>query len=231
MTALSDLYAARNGAGLIAPGNPLDIQAAALGDPADAAWGGSGDASLIALAKYIAAELASTLSVSAGQYGNWDLRNITGTVSLPTGASTSARQDLAKTVLDNILARLGVMVAGTSADPDFAVAPPPTSGTVTITSGTSLSGALQVDGKLAGIIMPASWTTAALTFLGSPDGVTYAPIYDAGIERSVSVLAGQMVLLSLSDWLAVKFVKVRSGTAAAAVNQAADRALTLLKVA
>lgn len=116
----------------------------------------------------------------------------------------------------------------------LAVAPAPTSGTVTISAAASQSGALQVDGKFVGLIMPAAWSAAAITFLGSPDNVTYSPIYDDLGERTIisaDAAINRMILFELADWLGVKFVKVRSGTAAAPVVQAADRVLTLLKVA
>lgn len=43
-----------------------------------------------------------TDSVSAVQSGNWDIRNITGTVSLPTGAATAALQNAGNTSLASI---------------------------------------------------------------------------------------------------------------------------------
>ncbi len=115
-----------------------------------------------------------------------------------------------------------------------AVAPAPTSTTATISSGQAVSSAVQVNGKMVGIILPTGWTTAAVTFLGSPDDTTYSPIYDAGIERTIAsadAVAGRLILLPLPDWLGVKFVKIRSGTNAAAVNQAAARTITIMTVA
>jgi len=115
-----------------------------------------------------------------------------------------------------------------------AIAPPPTSATVVIASGQSLSAAHQVDGKLAGIIMPAAWDAAAVTFLGSVDGSSFSPIYDAGVERSIAsadAAVNRMILLPLSDWLGVKHLQLRSGTVALPVNQTAARTITLLKVA
>lgn len=35
---------------------------------------------------------SGTFAVQAAQSGNWDIRNLTGTITLPTGASTSAKQ-------------------------------------------------------------------------------------------------------------------------------------------
>jgi len=42
----------------------------------------------------------SRLNVSAGQSGSWDINNISGTITLPTGASTSANQDATNIKLD-----------------------------------------------------------------------------------------------------------------------------------
>jgi hypothetical protein len=48
-----------------------------------------------------------TEPVAATQSGTWNLQNITGTVSLPTGASTDAKQDLGNASLSNIDANIG----------------------------------------------------------------------------------------------------------------------------
>ncbi|MDB5432416.1 MAG: hypothetical protein JWP35_3532 [Caulobacter sp.] len=135
----------------------------------------------------------------------------------------------ASAILAALQGNLTVVAAATGLP---VTAPPPASATVTILATTSLSGALQVDGKLAGIIIPAAWTAAAITFAASPDGVTYYDVYDAGIERTIapaSVVASHFIALPLSDWVGVKYVKVRSGLGGAVVAQAADRVITLVK--
>jgi hypothetical protein len=80
--------------------------------------------------------------------------------------------------------------------------------------------------------MPAAWTAAALTFQVSTDGVTYRNMYDFyGNEVTVSAaiaLASRALTIVIVDWLNVRFIKVRSGTAAAPVNQGADRAIELV---
>ncbi len=100
----------------------------------------------------------------------------------------------------------------------------------TIASGASLSGAVAFgDGVLAGILMPAAWTAAALTFEGSVDGATFKPLHDdVGTEIQFTVDADRIVIVAPYDFSALRFLKVRSGTSAAAVNQAAERVLTLL---
>jgi hypothetical protein len=102
---------------------------------------------------------------------------------------------------------------------------------VTIASGASLSGAARLPNGhcLVGIVMPAAWTAANLTFQASEDGAAYANLYDKnGTEITVTAAASRYIELSPSDWCAVPFLKVRSGTAASAVNQAAARTITLV---
>lgn len=100
----------------------------------------------------------------------------------------------------------------------------------TIANGASLSGAIDLSTQtLLGYVMPAAWTTAGLTFQVSLDGVTYVDLYDnAGTEISHVVGASRFVRVSPADWVGIKYVKVRSGTAAAPVNQGASRAITLV---
>lgn len=100
--------------------------------------------------------------------------------------------------------------------------------TATIASGASLSGAVDLgEAKLGAIVMPASWTSAALTFQVSFDGTTYYDLHEFGSEVSVTVTAGKAHRLAMSDWLAVRWLKVRSGSSASPVAQGADRTITL----
>lgn len=107
---------------------------------------------------------------------------------------------------------------------------PPALGTATILSGASLSNALALeDFRLARIFVPVGWTAAVLTFRVSHDDVTYADLYDAsGTEYTVQAAASRAILIPIVDFLGVQYLKVRSGTSAAAVNQGADRALKLV---
>jgi len=105
---------------------------------------------------------------------------------------------------------------------------------VTIASGASLSGGIDLGDKvLSAIIMPAAWTAAALSFQASEDnGVTWLNMFDdGGVEvqiATVGAVAGQRIALDPSMFSGVDFVKVRSGLSTAAVNQAADRVFTLV---
>lgn len=110
------------------------------------------------------------------------------------------------------------------------------SGTVTIANGASLSGAIDLgSSSLACILMPAAWTAAGLSFAVSTSlAGTYVPLWNASgseyIVPSTSAVASQFIILPLADFLGIQYLKVRSGTAGAAVNQGADRGLVLISV-
>ncbi|HWJ72421.1 MAG TPA: hypothetical protein VNX29_04565 [Kaistia sp.] len=104
--------------------------------------------------------------------------------------------------------------------------------TATIASGGSLSGAVDLGtGRLVGLILPAAWTTAAITFQGSADGATYFDLYDDATERAIasaSVVPSRFIALPIVDWLMIRSVKLRSGSAATPVAQGAARSITLV---
>lgn len=100
-----------------------------------------------------------------------------------------------------------------------------------ILSGTSLSGAINLKtGRMFGIVMPAGWDAAVMTFQVSYDaGTTYNNLYDStGTEVSYTVAAARFVLMTNSfDWLGTQYLKIRSGTSGTPVNQTADRTIGL----
>jgi len=103
---------------------------------------------------------------------------------------------------------------------------------VVIAAGaTGLSGALDLKGMTpVAIQMPAAWVAANLTFQVSLDGgVTYANLYDeAGTEIAVTVAASRVVALNtVAKYWSGGWIKIRSGTAALAVDQTASRTLIL----
>jgi hypothetical protein len=106
----------------------------------------------------------------------------------------------------------------------------PKTATATIASGASLSGAVCLgSGVLCAIQMPAGWDAADLTFQVSDDRGSTWKEYDDDTGTAVSVIspaAGKR--LELSGFKSVVFLKVRSGTSSVAVNQTADRTLTLI---
>ena len=101
--------------------------------------------------------------------------------------------------------------------------------TAVIENGGSLSGIVDLGGrKLVAIVMPGTWTAAALTFQASPDGVNFFNVYDGPTERQLTVAASYYSELNISDWIGIRWLKIRSGTAGTPVNQAAERTLTLV---
>lgn len=103
--------------------------------------------------------------------------------------------------------------------------------TVTIANGTSLSAAVPVGTNVAiGIAMSAGWDAAGLTFQVSADGgTTWNELYDSsGNEITLTTAAGRYIPLDPTVWIGINNIKIRSGTAASAVNQTADRVLTVV---
>jgi len=102
--------------------------------------------------------------------------------------------------------------------------------TVVIALGASLSGAATMEGRaLAGIVMPAAWNAADLTFQASHDGTTYNNLYDAaGTEVTVTASTSRFIQIATERYAGPLFLKVRSGTAGAAVVQTAARNVILI---
>ncbi len=109
---------------------------------------------------------------------------------------------------------------------------------VTIANAASLSDAANVKGKrLVAIIMPAGWTTAAITLQASVDGTLYGSVFSAaGVEwtiASANVTPDKYIWLTTNGQstdapIYANNLKIRSGTKASAVTQGADRVLTLV---
>ncbi len=114
--------------------------------------------------------------------------------------------------------------AGVGAEPVWS--PPPESIVVTIANGQTTSGPAEVQGKLVGLLMPASWTAADLTIEASIDGGAFYGVYDSGTPRTIpsaEAQAGRLIALQLGDWLLANWVHVKSSVA-----QAAARDITLI---
>ena len=98
---------------------------------------------------------------------------------------------------------------------------------VSIAINTSLSAAVEIRGGLVACIeMPAAWDAANLTFQSSGDGSNYFNLYDEfGTEINLTADASRRIRLEPTQWAGIKYLKIRSGTAGAAVNQTAARTL------
>jgi len=106
--------------------------------------------------------------------------------------------------------------------------------TVTIAENASVSGAtVDIDGYVpVALVLPATWTAADITVQASVDGTNYADVYqDDDTEYTIKAAASRHVVLEAADFLGVRKLKLRSGTAGTPVNQAAARVITLLLAA
>jgi hypothetical protein len=105
---------------------------------------------------------------------------------------------------------------------------------VTIANNESLSSAAWIWrnnhlGTVAAIVMPADWTAADLTFQASVDNSTYWNVYDADdAEVTVQAAEDRHIILDPADFAGCPYLKVRSGTSGAAVNQGAARTIQLV---
>jgi hypothetical protein len=77
--------------------------------------------------------------------------------------------------------------------------------------------------------MPAGWDAASITVQVSVDGgTTWLEAQDGASAFSLTAAAGQYLMFESLKWRGANHIKVRSGTSGVAVNQTADRVLTLL---
>lgn len=106
--------------------------------------------------------------------------------------------------------------------------------TVTIAAGaTGLSGEVDLQGyQMAAIQMPDTWTAANITFqAATASGGTFQNVYDDfGGEVTVIAAASRCITIDLAalKLAALRYIKLRSGTAAVPVDQTAPRTLTLI---
>jgi hypothetical protein len=100
--------------------------------------------------------------------------------------------------------------------------------TATILAGQSVSSSIDLSAGIAQFFfMPAAWTPALLSFLISPDNVTFSDLVDTSTrEVAINVLPGTGIkvdtLPAHAGWL-----KFRSGSRDNPVVQAANRVFTV----
>ena len=103
---------------------------------------------------------------------------------------------------------------------------------VTIGAGASLSGAtidLDTLGTPVAVITDAAWDTNAMTFQASVDGTNFFNVYNEGTEYSLAgVVASAFNRIDQQVFFGAAKLKVRSGPAAAGVNQADATVVTLV---
>lgn len=108
---------------------------------------------------------------------------------------------------------------------------------VAVDSNTAISDSVDLGGiafdvnqKLIGIIIPSVWTTANLTFQ-SYNSASQAWVnlyqYD-GTELNYTAGTSYWIIAKPTDFAGIRYLKIRSGTAATPVAQADDRVLILV---
>ena len=104
--------------------------------------------------------------------------------------------------------------------------------TVTFASGAVLSDESNLSFcTLAGVIMPAAWNTANLTFQGGQVSGSLSNLYDEyGTEVNVTAAASRYIAVSPEAFVGVTYLKLRSGTVGATVAQTAARIVTLVTI-
>jgi hypothetical protein len=130
-------------------------------------------------------------SVSAVQSGTWNIVNVSGTISLPTGASTSALQTTGNSSLSSIDTKtpsLGQALMAASTPVVIAS----NQSTINIqgigTIGSPAGGLLTVQGVGGGTALPIS--TSAAAFIGTvvqPTGTNLHTVVDSGTINAVPV--------------------------------------------
>ncbi len=102
--------------------------------------------------------------------------------------------------------------------------------TATIANGAALSPAVDLTAyTLVAIQLPSSWTAAGLTFQAAHDNQNFGNLYDKNGEYLFSAVdANRYLICDPSAFAGIRYLKIRSGTGAAPVNQGAERTITLV---
>lgn len=106
---------------------------------------------------------------------------------------------------------------------------------VAIPAGAAgISAAIGLGGKtLVGVVIPAAWVTAGISFQASGDGgTTFGELLDeTATARSISSVTGgayTVIAVDPTKWRGINEIKVRSGTSGSPVNQTGAPTLLLL---
>jgi hypothetical protein len=88
-----------------------------------------------------------------------------------------------------------------------------------IAVSTTTTPAIPTSGlSLVGIQLPAAFTSTAITFLASLDGVTYQPLYNSSGAVSYTVAQGEFIAIKPEDFYGIPFFKIVGGTSEAAAR-------------
>jgi len=151
----------------------------------------------------------TAFTVNAAQSGTWNITNVSGTVSLPTGASTSANQTTEITALqliDNLPNTIGSTTSGQSGALAFGAV---TTSAPTYTTAQSNPLSLQTDGALRVAVT----STNNSANIAQINGVT--PLMGNGVTGTGSMrvtLASDMTAISTTGYMSVKFDQTTPGS-------------------
>lgn len=180
--------------------------------------------------------------VPASQSGTWNINNISGTVSLPTGAATAARQDTGNTSLSSIDGKLGTLGQKTMAGSapvviasDQSAIPASqsgtwnitnVSGTVSLPTGASTEATLStLNGKVANDYGVSSGAVRTASQLGNATG---ALAYDSGASSAQTL---RTVLATRHESVATPLAaQLSNGSSAVDYNSGAAGSTTLRTV-
>ncbi len=205
---------------------------------------GTGPIDIAALVTSITAAVATGATGAATATGQNALGAQIGEVQTdPTANTVLSRLKAIATGLGSVvlatgtsvIGRVGLQIGGSDVTGTNPL--PVTGGQVSVVSASiaaagSLTPAIDLGlYRLARIVMPSAWTAAVITFQTSPDGTNWNDLYDAsGAEYTIQAAASRSILVPLSDFLGTRYLRIRSGTSAAAVAQSAGAAFTLVGV-
>lgn len=99
----------------------------------------------------------------------------------------------------------------------------------TIPGGGSLSAPVELTcDEINGIVLPDAWDPAGLSFSASIDGTLFHDVYDSDGEITISADIAKPNRFVTLDLEGIRFLRVRSGTADAPINQSQERTLQLV---
>lgn len=177
---------------------------------------------------YISLGGAGVEPIPVSQSGVWNITNITGTISLPTGASTSALQTSGNTTLTTISTTLGsILLDLTNGTQVTSVnnfpATQPVSGTVAATQSgtwniTNISGTVSLPTGAATAANQSTEITSLATIATNTTGVSTAANQTTGNTSLASILANQTngtqttALLAGTAVIGTAIIEPRNGT-------------------
>jgi hypothetical protein len=100
---------------------------------------------------------------------------------------------------------------------------------VVIANGASVSDEVELGPYvLCGIIMPAAWTAADLSYQVRGHTTGWVDMCLDGDELTDAAAADQYVIVDPADFAGARFLRIRSGTTGTPVAQGAERTLVLV---